>query len=86
MYGEHHDLRHDLPEHEDAIHALKISNAHFAKLFDEYHEVDREIRRIEQEIEARGDFAMEDLKKQRILLKDELLEMIRAHEIAEGPS
>ena len=82
MYGEHHDLRHDLPEHEDAIHALKVGDQHFSKLFDEYHEVDREIRRIEQEIEVRGDVAMEDLKKKRIQLKDELLAMIRAHEIA----
>lgn len=80
MYGEHHDLRHDLPEHEEAIHELKIANNHFAKLFDEYHHVDREIRRIEQEIEVRGDVAMEVLKKKRILLKDELLEMIRTHE------
>lgn len=80
MYGEHHDLRHDLPEHEAAIHELKIANNHFAKLFDEYHDVDREVRRIEQEIEARSDAAMEDLKKKRILLKDELLEMILAHE------
>ncbi|CAN0605642.1 unnamed protein product [Ectocarpus sp. 12 AP-2014] len=80
MYGEHHDLRHDLPEHEEAIHALKIANNHFAKLFDEYHDVDREVRRIEQEIEARSDVATEDLKKKRILLKDELLAMIQAHE------
>lgn len=80
MYGEHHDLRHDLPEHEEAIHELKMANNHFAKLFDEYHDLDRKVRRIEQEIEVRSDVAMEDLKKRRILLKDELLVMIRAHE------
>ncbi|WP_282609808.1 YdcH family protein [Pelagibius sp. Alg239-R121] len=83
MYGEHHDLRHDLPEHADAIHELKIADQHFARLFEEYHLVDREIRRVEQQIEARGDTAMEDLKKQRILLKDELLAMIRIHESSE---
>ncbi len=83
MYGEHHDLRHDLPEHADSIHHLKVSDNRFAKLFDEYHDVDREVRRIEMEIEARSDLAMEDLKKRRILLKDELLAMILAHESAE---
>lgn len=80
MYGEHHDLRHDLPDHADSIHDLKVSDNHFARLFDEYHEIDREVRRIEMEIEARSDVAMEDLKKRRILLKDELLAMIRVHE------
>ena len=85
MYGEHHDLRHDLPEHADTIHQLKVSNNHFAKLFDEYHHIDREVRRIEQEIEVRSDVATEDLKKKRVLLKDELLVMIRAHETAAQP-
>lgn len=82
MFGETHDLSQDLPEHEEAIHELKAANSHFAKLFDEYNEVDREIIRVEQEIEVRGDFALEDLKKKRILLKDEMLAMIRKHEIA----
>jgi hypothetical protein len=86
MCGEHHDLRHDLPEHADAIHELKMADNHFAKLFDEYHLVDREIRRVEQEIEARSDDGLEDLKKKRVHLKDEMVAMIRAHEESGAPS
>lgn len=82
MFGETHDLSQDLPEHEDTILNLKAANSHFAKLFEEYNEVNREILRVEQEIEARGDFALEDLKKTRILLKDQVLAMIREHETA----
>ena len=52
MQGEHHDLVHELPEFREKIHELKVSNNHFAKLFDEYHEVDHEVRRIEQEVET----------------------------------
>ncbi len=78
MYGEHHDLLHEFPEHKDRIHALKTSDHHFARLFDEYHEVDKEIRRIEQQIETPPDHYVEALKKKRLRLKDELYEMIQA--------
>lgn len=78
MFGEHHDLVHELPEYRDKIHELKVSNAHFAKLFDEYHEVDHEVRRIEQEIETPSDEYTEELKKKRLNLKDELFGMLQA--------
>ncbi len=77
MFGEHHDLVHELPEYRDKIHAMKTSNAHFSKLFDEYHELDHEIRRIEQEIETPSDEYTEELKKKRLSLKDELLAMLK---------
>ena len=76
MFAEHHDLLHEFPEHKDKIHELKMQNAHFAKLFDEYHDVDRELRRVQQEIETPSDQFVEDLKKKRLLLKDELFSMI----------
>jgi hypothetical protein len=72
MQGEHHDLVHELPEFREKIHELKVSNNHFAKLFDEYHEVDHEVRRIEQEVETPSDEYTEELKKKRLHLKDEL--------------
>lgn len=78
MFGEHHDLVHELPEYRDKIHEMKTGNAHFAKLFDEYHEVDHEIRRIEQEIETPSDDYTEELKKKRLHLKDELFAMLKA--------
>jgi uncharacterized protein YdcH (DUF465 family) len=77
MFGEHHDLVHELPEYRDQIHDMKVNNAHFSKLFDEYHEVDHEIRRIEQEIETPSDEYTEGLKKKRLHLKDELLGMLK---------
>ncbi len=77
MFGEHHDLIHELPEYREQIHQLKISNNHFARLFDEYHDVDHEIRRIEQEIETPSDVYAEDLKKKRLHLKDELYAMLQ---------
>ncbi len=71
-----HDLVHEFPEHRDLIHGLKVSNRHFAKLFDEYHEVDHEVHRIEEGVENTSDDYLEERKKKRLALKDELYAMI----------
>ncbi len=77
MLTEKHDLLHEFPEHRDAIHELKVSDAHFARLFDEYHDVDHEVHRIETGIENTSDDYLEERKKRRLYLKDELYRMIR---------
>lgn len=77
MLTEKHDLIHELPEYRDRIHDLKMNNAHFAKLFDEYHDVDHEIHRIETGVENTADEYLEERKKTRLHLKDELFQMIR---------
>jgi uncharacterized protein YdcH (DUF465 family) len=77
MIIEKHDLIHEFPEHREAIHTLKLNNAHFSKLFDEYHEVDHEIHRLEQGVENASDTYLETKKKQRLLLKDKLYNIIR---------
>jgi len=78
MLNENHDLFHELPEHLETIFALKENNEHFARMFDEYHEVNDEIERIEAEIEVSSDAYLEDKKKRRLLLKDQLYQMIQA--------
>ena len=76
MEGEKHDLIHEFPEHKEKIHQLKMSNSHFAKLFDEYHTVNREVHRIEAGIENTSDEYVEGLKKQRLKLKDDLFSLL----------
>ncbi len=78
MLGEKHDLIHELPEHKERIHELKTSNAHFAKLFDKYHDIDHQVKRIEEGIETPSDDFTEELKKERLHLKDELFNMIQS--------
>ncbi|OOZ39454.1 GTP-binding protein [Solemya pervernicosa gill symbiont] len=78
MPVEHHDLVRELPEYRDKIHEMKMGNSHFSRLFDEYHDVDREVRRIEQEIETPSDEYTEELKKKRLFIKDQLFSMLQA--------
>ena len=77
MLTEKHDLVHELPEHRDTIHNLKMTNNHFARLFDQYHEVDHEVHRIETGVENTSDDYLEERKKARLHLKDELYRIIQ---------
>ncbi|MFO8023795.1 YdcH family protein [Thiohalophilus sp.] len=77
MLGEKHDLIHEFPEHKERIHELKMNDRHFAKLFDEYHEIEHEVRRIEEGNETPSDEYTEELKMRRLQLKDELFKMIK---------
>ena len=80
MSLEKHDLLSEFPESKEIIHTLKMNNNHFARLFDEYHNVDHEVHRIETGAESTSDEYLETRKKQRLKLKDELFQMIREHE------
>ena len=42
MINEHHDLIHEFPEHRERIHEMKMQDARFSRLFDEYHQVTKQ--------------------------------------------
>ena len=79
MQVEHHPLALEFPEHKDTIHTLKMANAHFAKLFDEYTDTDKAINRAENGVEHLADAALETLKKVRMHLKDQLFQLLQSH-------
>ena len=77
MSIEKHDLVHELPEYREQIHRMKMENKHFAHLFDKYHDVDHEVHRIEEGAEHTSEDYLEERKKMRLALKDELFAMLR---------
>lgn len=77
MFGEHHNLAGEFPEYKEKIHDLKINNPNFARLFDQYENIDKEIYRIEEQIQNTSDDYMEGLKIKRVKLKDELYAMLK---------
>lgn len=77
MTIEKHDLHHEFPEFKEEIHHLKMNDNHFARLFKEYHEVDHAVHRIEQGVENTSDDYLEEQKKQRLFLKDQLFDMLK---------
>ena len=71
-----HELADEFPQDHAILHRLKLENAHFDTLAERYHEVNREIHRIESEVEAASDDRAEALKKQRLSLLDEIGRMV----------
>ncbi len=67
-----HTLAEEFPGQTDAIHNLKISDAHFAKLLSAYDEVNDEIHRAETRIAPISSSAESDLRKKRLHIKDEI--------------
>jgi hypothetical protein len=77
-----HELHEEIPAHSDRIHALKVSDPHFAKLAEEYHAVNRAVNRAvhraETKIDPMDNLAETELRKTRAALKDRLYKMITA--------
>ena len=73
----HHPILREFPEYRETIRNLKTSNAHFCNLYDEYHRVDDEIYRIEEEIDFAVDQEIDELKMRRAKLKDYIYHLIR---------
>ena len=65
-----------LAEYRDEIHDLKMSNAHFAKIFEKHNELDQTTTDADEGRLSMSDREIEILKKEKLLLKDEALMMI----------
>lgn len=79
MLEDIHDLVHELPEYMERIQKLRMEDAHFEKLNDEYNELDQKILKMEEGYETPSDDYLEELKKKRLHMKDRLLVMIRSN-------
>jgi len=67
-----HELHEEFPEHADKITALKTQDTHFARLAEEYHEVNRAVHRAETLVEPVEELTEVEMRKQRAALKDEV--------------
>lgn len=71
-----HDLHAEFPDATVALHNLKLGNARFNQCADVYHDLNREIHRIESGFDAASDDRIEELRKKRLALLDEISGMI----------
>jgi len=72
------ELHEEFPQCADRIHALKESDRAFAALAEAYHELNRTIHRGETLVEPMADEALEDLKRKRLTMKDEVAARLAA--------
>ena len=73
-----HELHEEFPELAEKMTALKTSDAHFTKMADEYHEINRAVHRAETNVEPTDDLHMSEMRKQRAALKDEIYRYLSA--------
>ena len=67
-----HNLAVEFPELAEAIHHLKMSDAHFQKLMNDHDQVDMLITKSEEGLAHLGDDEMKELKIKRLHLKEAL--------------
>ncbi|WP_170347976.1 MULTISPECIES: YdcH family protein [Ruegeria] len=67
-----HELAEEFPDKVELMSQLKQSDAHFARLADEYHEINRIVHRAETNIEPVEDLTEGEMRKKRAALKDEI--------------
>lgn len=78
----HHPFVMEFPEHRETIRSLKLADDQFRTAFAEYHQLDDEICRIEEDLEYATDQQIDELKFKRAKLKDTLYAAVRKREAA----
>lgn len=73
-----HTLGEEFPGQLDAIHALKAKNVRFARILEEYDEVNDQIHRAETRIEPVSEDVEAALRKRRLALKDTIANALAA--------
>jgi len=81
----HHPILREFPEYRDTIKRLQSGDAHFRNIYDEYHRLDDQIYRIEEEIDFATDQEIEEQKMRRVKLKDYIYHLIK-HTPAANPA
>lgn len=73
-----HELAEEFPNYAEKMHKLKLEDAHFARLFDAYHDVNRAVHRAETDLEPTDEAHQTALRKERTRLKDEIYTALTA--------
>lgn len=72
-----HTLAEEFPAYASKIHALRASDAHFARIHAAYDEVNTAVSHAESRIMPTDDAHLEQLRRQRMKLKDDIWLMLR---------
>ena len=74
---EHHPLSRDFPEYRQQLQHLSSTNPQFVQLAQNYEALDKRIYEVEDGREAVDDLGLQGLKNQRVILKDQITELLK---------
>ena len=72
------------PEYRALISKLKVSDAHFENLFNKHNELDQKIHKLESGVLTGTATEIENLKKEKLHLKDQLFSILSKAASAAG--
>jgi len=70
------------PEYRDLITTLKGRDPHFSRLFHRHNELDQEIKNMETGQTPAGGLTIEQLKKEKLFVKDQIYVILRKASVA----
>ncbi|WP_460272156.1 YdcH family protein [Celeribacter sp. ULVN23_4] len=73
-----HQLAADFPDFAAQISDLKAVDPHFAQMVQDYGALNDEVHLAETDVQPMDDLALSELRKKRMLLKDEIYRMLTA--------
>lgn len=73
-----HAIHEEFPHDAEVIHNLKVSDAHFARIIEEYDEINDRVENAAANIEPTEELHEVEMRKKRAHLKDEIARMISA--------
>lgn len=74
-----HELSAEFPEFIEKMSSLKVADKHFARLAEDYHDLNRKVHAAETNVQPREELAEMDLRKRRGALKDEIYAYLKAN-------
>lgn len=77
MYIQAHDVEHEFPEYKEVLLEMKSQDSRLADLVEEYERLNADIVDIEENDKLFQDFEFEEMKKRRLLLKDQIYFILR---------
>jgi hypothetical protein len=83
MQVDHHDLYTEFPEMRDAIDTMKGDHGYFGALFARYNRLTGKVEDLEEHDMPVADFTLEDMKKMRVKLKDEIYQLLVAFRLGQ---
>ncbi|TKW68324.1 MAG: DUF465 domain-containing protein [Paracoccus denitrificans] len=78
MMAAPHAIHEEFPDDADIIHELKLSDAHFAKLLDDYDSLNDEVAAAETFVKPTDQDHETEIRRRRVLLKDQIAQAIAA--------
>lgn len=73
-----HTLAEEFPGQMEAIHNLKVSDPHFAKLLEDYDEVNDAVHLAETRVKPVDEATETELRKKRLAIKDAIAKALSA--------